>query len=76
MKGGRITHILVAALTGAVTSEGTGKRYGDASFERSNRRLLQLLHPTLKPKGLGCGIRSQDSVPGDADKNAVALPRK
>jgi len=38
-----------------MTSEGTGKRCGDASFESSNRRLLQLLHPTLKPKGLGFG---------------------
>jgi hypothetical protein len=39
-------------LTGVVTSEGTGKRCGDALFESSNRRLLQLSHPALKPKGL------------------------
>jgi hypothetical protein len=64
MRAERITHILVAALTGAVTSEGIGKRYGDASFESSNRRLLQLSHPALKPKGLGFGKVARLSLSG------------
>ena len=43
-------------LTGVVTSEGIGKRSGDASFERSNRRLLQLFTPRAEAERLGFKI--------------------
>jgi hypothetical protein len=64
----------VALLTGVVTSEEKGKSCGDASLESGNRRLLQLSHFALKPKGLASGSRK--TFLSDADKNAVALSGK
>ena len=64
----------VAVLKGVVTSEEKGKGCGDASLESGNRRLLQLSHSALKPKGLASGNRK--IFLSDADKNAVALSRK
>ena len=48
-----IKHILVAVLTGVVTSEGIGVQCGDALNESSNRRLLQLLTPHAEAERLG-----------------------
>ena len=48
-----ITSILVAVLTGVVTSEGIGKRCGDAMFEGCGRRLLQLFTPHAEAERLG-----------------------
>ncbi|HUQ30762.1 MAG TPA: hypothetical protein VM095_01525, partial [Pyrinomonadaceae bacterium] len=71
------THILVASLTGVVTSEGKGKRCGDASLEGRNRRLLQLSHPALKPKGLASdGRAARLDIGASVDKNVLALSGK
>ena len=48
-----ITVTLVAVLTGVVTSEGIGKRRGDAMFEGCDRRLLQLFTPHAEAERLG-----------------------
>jgi len=53
MGGARIKHILVAVLTGVVTSEGIGVRCGDALNEGGSRRLLQLFTPHVEAERLG-----------------------
>jgi hypothetical protein len=54
----------VATLTGVVTSEGIGKRCGDAPFEGSSNGLRLPLTPHAEAERLAVS---------DADKNALAL---